>query len=255
MNRRQMIASCCGAVGGLVLAGVDVSGQVIPSGAGRAGTGQLSGRRSAQGEGCFLPASDGRALGTQAPLLSRTCGVPWLDQMMPIESQYLNRYFGVSAGFTFFVETEGANAFATPDTLFGDRHGTVFFGVQLLQQELSASPFGTIALAAIMAHEWGHILQFAHGIRVPGKQMELSSDFMAGWWCGMKVLRNTPAVDMRTVARSLYEKGDYAFNSPGHHGTPPERVEQMSRGFNAAVARRVTDSGTAFGLSRESVGL
>ena len=72
---------------------------------------------------------------------------------------------------------------------------------------------------------------------------------------GMKVLANTPAVDMRTVASSLYEKGDYAFNSPGHHGTPPERVEQMSRGFNAAVARRVTDSGTAFGLSRESVGL
>ncbi len=158
-------------------------------------------------------------------------------------------------GFTFLVDAEGANAFATPDVFYAGTQGTVLFGIQLLRQELSASPFGTIALAAIMAHEWGHILQFAHGIRVPGKQMELSSDFMAGWWCGMKVLANTPAVDMHTVARSLYAKGDYAFNDPAHHGTPAERVEQMSLGFSAAVENRVTDSRAAFELSRTSVGL
>lgn len=256
MNRRQAIASCCNALGALVLARVEAHAQILPGGAGRGGTGRSSDKwKSSRGEGCYLSANDGRALAAQTPLLSRTCGVPWLDQMMPIEAQYLSRYFGVRAGFTFLVDAEGANAFATPDAFFPNTGGTVLFGVQLLQQELSASQFGTIALAAIMAHEWGHILQFAHGIRVPGKRMELSSDFMAGWWCGMKVLANTPVVDMQTVARSLYAKGDYAFNDPAHHGTPPERVEQMALGFSAAVEDRVTDSRAAFALSRESVGL
>ena len=188
-------------------------------------------------------------------LFSRTCGVPSLDWMMPIEADYLSRYFGVRPGFTFLVDAEGPNAFATPDAFFSNTRGTVLFGIQLLRQELSASQFGPIALAAIMAHEWGHILQFAHGIRVPGKRMELSSDFMAGWWCGMKVLASTPVVDMRTVARSLYAKGDYAFNHPAHHGTPEERVDLMAMGFSAAVEDRVTDSRAAFELSRESVGL
>ena len=124
-----------------------------------------------------------------------------------------------------------------------------------MQQELQTSPFGTIALAAIMGHEWGHILQFVHGIQVLGKRMELSSDFMAGWWCGMKVLAGTVAVDLPTVAYGLYTKGDYAFNDPRHHGTPEERVEHMQQGYLSAIQREVTDSASAFAMSRRAVGL
>lgn len=191
----------------------------------------------------------------QGPTLVSSCGIPWLDQMMPLEAQYLDKYFGVSAWFTFLLDAEGPNAFATPNALKNGTQGTVLFGIQLLRQELAASPFGTIALAAIMAHEWGHILQFANGIQVPGKRMELSGDFMAGWWCGMKVLAGTAAVDMFTVADSLYGKGDYAFNSPQHHGTPKERVQAMQGGYRAATREGVTGSRRAFAMSRSAVGL
>jgi hypothetical protein len=124
------------------------------------------------------------------------------------------------------------------------------FGLRLLQEEISASPVGGNALVMIMAHEWGHILQFQRGVAEPGKGMELSADFMAGWWLGMKAVWRVPMLDWATAARSLFGKGDYEFNSPRHHGTPSERVSLMTRGYELSANLGVTSSAQAL---REAV--
>ncbi len=91
------------------------------------------------------------------------------------------------------------------------------------------------ALAGIMAHEHAHILQFSNGIRGPGQSLELHADFMAGWYMGFKVLAGTPSIDIRVLATSLFNKGDYDFNSPQHHWTPQQRVQVMAEGFRVAL--------------------
>ena len=97
--------------------------------------------------------------------------------------------------------------------------------------------FGGAAVAGIAAHEGAHILQFFSPVgRLlargdTARTMELHADFLAGYYFGATG-RTERSIDV--FGESLFERGDYDFNSRDHHGTPDERLEAMHRGFREA---------------------
>lgn len=207
----------------------------------------VPGAANSQGReaGCSLRQGAIRAMQDRGVRLSPTSGFGYLDNVMPQEAELLSRMFEVHPGFAFFDDGGDPNAFAVTDTLIPGTSGTVLFGLDLLRKEVSSSPVGGNALIMIMAHEWGHIAQFTRGLAQPGKQAELSADFLGGWWLGMKRVWNVPALDWDTAARSIFSKGDYAYNSPTHHGTPEERVSMMTKGYTLSAMRRILNPAQA----------
>jgi uncharacterized protein len=121
--------------------------------------------------------------------------------------------------------------------------GTVLIGISLFNQEMTRVT-GGLTPSTIMAHEFGHILQFKHGMSPEGPwQMEPHADFMAGWllhYCQecVKVERSdktTIAIEemVESTMKSLFEKGDYAFNDRSHHGEPEFRAAMVRAGYES----------------------
>ena len=165
----------------------------------------------------------------------KSTGDPALDQKFNIEGNYIFRAFGVNPNMFVFDDSGSPNAIAVPDaqTLQGYT-GSVFFGRELLRDELWASEKGEAAVAGIMAHEFAHILQAKNGSRLRTPARELHADYMAGYYLGRKAYLVPSGVE--NFAKSLFEKGDYNFTSPQHHGTPEQRVAALQAGYSNATA-------------------
>ena len=118
---------------------------------------------------------------------------------------------------------------------------------ELTDLEVKAAPLGppSFTIAAILAHELGHIMQAqAEPILNPGEGTP-------GGFPGRLVLKHIkrtvfPALEEGDVLASLYKKGDNGFHEPNHHGTREERLNAFLAGFkvhdddvNAAYAKGV----------------
>jgi hypothetical protein len=160
-----------------------------------------------------------------APKVAGT-GNRLLDNDLQIEATRLENTFGIRSEIQFLNDWQSPNAYADPS------EGTVYLGVHLLESELGDSQGGPTAIVGIEAHEFAHILQGAHGTRLVGRNLELQADFMAGWYLARQYKHR--ALKPREFARSLYDKGDWNFYSPGHHGTPRQRVAAMLAGYKSA---------------------
>jgi hypothetical protein len=163
-----------------------------------------------------------------------TTGNPILDQQLNTEAIAVDMVFGISPNLLIFDDGDQPNAYAVPyRTRFGTS-GTVCLGVRLLVDELGSIDKGGYAVAGILAHEFSHILQARLHSRLSGKFRELHADYMAGYYLGKRSM--IAPTDIRNFAVSLYEKGDFAFWSSTHHGTPEERVIAMVAGFRNSGA-------------------
>lgn len=156
-----------------------------------------------------------------------TTGNAALDAKFVAERNLIGSQLGLMPAMYVFDDGASPNAFAVP------AQGAVYFGRTLLTTELWNLAKGEVAVAGIMAHEFTHLYEAKRGTALTGTQRELLADFMAGWYLGRKSY--LMPVNVAAFARSLYEKGDYAFWSAQHHGTPAERVNAMVRGFHDAV--------------------
>ena len=187
--------------------------------------------------GCGISAA---AMGDAgSPRLARYTGNSFVDGGFARSRTYMVHAFGVSPAFAFLDDSESPNAFATPDNLITWDRGTgsVVFGIRLLTEEVAADPqtWGS-ALSLIMAHEWAHIRQFYNTGQLPNPLAELHADFLAGWWLGgFNIMTNGSGINPNSAARSVFNKGDFAFNSPLHHGTPQQRVSAMVAGYQLSV--------------------
>jgi len=184
-------------------------------------------------QGCAL---SGAAMGNMLNSVQvvQSTGVPLIDQIMPLEYQLLNQFFTVNPDFAFFDDGYAPNAYASPTSMIGNSsHGSVLFGISLLQSELS-KPWWGAAIAGISAHEFAHVAQFQMGVGGPTRSRELHADFMAGWYLGAKQTYGT-AVMINGLGQSLFNHGDFNFNNPSHHGTPQERIQSMYGGYQAGL--------------------
>lgn len=149
-------------------------------------------------------------------------------------------------GFAYFDDYDGANAYATPTVRMTNADGTVLFGQRLLSRLMSGPESPEVAVAAVCAHEFGHILQFKRGLdREIGadqptvKRVELQADFFAGYFAGARKLER-PNFPAAVFAMTQHSFGDNMVNHPSHHGTSEERGAAIVKGFEVAYREKRT---------------
>jgi hypothetical protein len=152
--------------------------------------------------------------------------------------------FRILPGFAYYDDFDGPNAFATPNIQMAKADGTVLFGQRYLKIALGQAELPDVAVTAICAHEFGHILQYRLNLRpalLRGQQsvkrMELHADYLAGYYAGAWKLKK-PSYPAAVFATQQYSAGDLQVNSPTHHGRPDERAAAVVRGFEAAYRER-----------------
>lgn len=172
--------------------------------------------------------------------LSTSTGNQFVDAGFARTRLLLNQAYAASPAFAFFDDSASANAYATPADVIPWERGTgsVLFGIRLMTEEIAADPatWGS-ALTLIMAHEWAHIKQYMLTGPLPAPAAELHGDFIAGWFLGLLNRQSGGmSINPNSAAASVFNKGDFAFNSPQHHGTPQQRVGALAAGYELAMS-------------------
>ena len=172
------------------------------------------------------------------PIIERS-GDPQFDYALAHTLARLTGTFNVLPGFAYYDDHDGLNAFASPAVRMNKADGTVLFGNRLLKRMMSATDNPDVAVTAVCAHEYAHILQFKRGLVGPlragqstVKRVELHADFLAGYYAGRRKL-DKPDYPAAVFAHTQHGFGDNAVNNPSHHGTPVERANAIIAGFNA----------------------
>jgi hypothetical protein len=105
---------------------------------------------------------------------------------------------------------------------------------------------GDVGVRVIMAHEFGHHVQYELGVFDTGptdpseatRRTELMADAMAAYFGTHK---KGLALNKKRVADALlsfYTVGDCLFDDPGHHGTPLQRQRAADWGADLAAAAK-----------------
>jgi uncharacterized protein len=97
---------------------------------------------------------------------------------------------------------------------------------------------GDFAVAYIVAHEYGHEIQDELGLfdqyggQVPQMNFELQADCYAGTWANSAYKEQRVSdEDVQEALDAALAVGDFATDSPGHHGTPEQREQAWNTGF------------------------
>jgi hypothetical protein len=206
-------------------------------------------------------------MNNNSSLLTST-GEPALDRA--IKAAILDCYqaYVLKPAFYFVINDplHENNAFARPilpgkPTPFGDVAGEVGFGVPYLQKSLLDDPNGDETMR-IIAHEFGHILQYnlfdIQGIRLYNllrpdganiKLVELHADFISGVYLAGRYLRNP-----RDMSRLNYTiTGDNEVHSQYHHGTTAERRRAFRDGFRSRLFLTNPSNNPIFDLAFSAV--
>lgn len=157
----------------------------------------------------------------------------------------ISKMFEVTPGFAYYDDSGSENAYATPrvrmkrtdDT---ELNGTVLFGLNLFQRLRRQPEAPEVMIAGVCAHEFGHIIQYKHGLirqvnagQDTSKRCELQADYFAGWFAGNRK-KERPSFPAAVIALGQYNFGDTNYGSKTHHGTPEERGKAVVRGFEDA---------------------
>lgn len=208
--------------------------------------------------------------------LSQTSFVPLLDAMLVQETGRLRHLFSVQPDFSWFDDgpVQTHNAFATDLQIAGpSEDGSILMGIGLCHNMLQAysnlGPYAVWVPMTVLAHEYGHILQFralksGSGARHQGKYPELHADVLAGAYMGQRAVdaRVYFGSDIMPAVMAAWQQfhriGDTNFSSPAHHGTHQERAQAFSYGVGLiesyAQAKRSVSIGALFSQARRAVG-
>jgi hypothetical protein len=207
--------------------------------------------------GCSLTAAE-LADVRQTMKPSSGLGLAGLDDEVLSQIVGLRERYGLRPGATFIDDAPAINAYAVPDVLvpkgdWGGEDGTVLIGTNLLFKlfrDATADIFrrgqysdqrvlneNGLDRLVIIAHEFGHILQFKNGLASGSAwQMEPHADFLAGWAIDksqVNALFDDRDKSFENAVRLMFSLGDTAFNSPKHHGEPQFRAAMVKAGQDA----------------------
>lgn len=180
-----------------------------------------------------------------------------LDPMTPAEIE------AEAATVAAFMQTQGdfyanplwtLNAFAfsgdgEPDPFIAALPDKLIMGDGIIDA-YDAIGLGDVGVRVIMAHEFGHHVQFELGVFDTGpsdpaeatRRTELMADAMASYYGTHK---KGLALNKKRVADALlsfYTVGDCQFDDPGHHGTPLQRERAADWGADLAAAAKPRSS-------------
>jgi hypothetical protein len=170
-----------------------------------------------------------------------------LDKAVKVAAEILD----VNPAFGFFDpdkfasnEREGMNAFAyhrNAEKLPGTR-GIVGFGLGRFRTELYGHDESGTTVMAIIAHEFGHVLQNDRGYRlaITTLQCEINADFLSGYYLACRKLR-VPSVAFERAAVLFERLGRAGNGDPNRsHGDSRERVAAAEAGFRAGYDQRMS---------------
>lgn len=108
----------------------------------------------------------------------------------------------------------------------------IYFGEAIYKAALAK---GQIVPAMILAHEFGHQLQYTYGLpsvhESTARPNELEADGYAGYYMARPTGYNATWADAGPGFEFAYAIGDYSTTNPGHHGTPPQRRSATRLGW------------------------
>ncbi|SDI30343.1 hypothetical protein SAMN05421846_10669 [Chryseobacterium taeanense] len=112
--------------------------------------------------------------------------------------------------------------------------GKIYYGYAIYYDAKSKG--GNIVNAMILAHEYGHQLQYIFGLpsvsESTARPNELEADGFAGYYLRRPNGYNQTSFNQIAAAYEFAQSiGDYQTSSPGHHGTPPQRRSAVRLGF------------------------
>lgn len=180
------------------------------------------------------------SVSVSASLASSTqqgCGLPLLstgnsqfDAQLRSEFNAQGNFWGIpGVQFAFLNDCGSPNALANPQ----DR--SILFGIGMIQKLISQ--FGDLVpLWQVIAHEWGHQIQFALGdswlnaSTVAPKELE--ADMFSGFY--LSIAKSTS--NLSSSITNAFSLGDWDFNNPNHHGTPEQRARAVVAGARVALA-------------------
>lgn len=178
------------------------------------------------------------ATGNETPIHSS--GDRQFDYALAHTLSRLSDILGVLPGFAYYDDGSDKNAYASRYVRLNNSDGTVLFGLGFLRHALSAREHPDVGVAAVCAHEFGHILQFKRNLEPvllanqnTVKRLELHADFLAGYFAGVRK-RSKHDYPAAVFAVKAHEIGNTAFDDPNHHGTPNERADAVVQGFKIA---------------------
>jgi hypothetical protein len=205
------------------------------------------------GEGCMLEpqqaepflatATEPQAFDKGNEKLISSTGNRDFDYALAQTLSRISEIYSVLPGFSFFDDYDGENAFATPAKRLQRADGTVLFGKRYFMRAMEVPESPEVNVIATCAHEFGHIVQYKHGLKdrlmqgqTTVKRAELNADFFAGYFAGARKLEK-PEFPAAVFAANRYAHGDF-HSSRGHHGTPDERAAAIVRGFETSYKER-----------------
>ncbi|SMC92147.1 metalloprotease [Chryseobacterium sp. YR221] len=114
------------------------------------------------------------------------------------------------------------------------RTGKIYYGYAIYKDAKSKG--GDIVNAMILAHEYGHQLQYKYNLPTvtesTARSTELEADGFAGYYLrrpnGYNKTNFTEIASAYEFAQSI---GDYQTTNQNHHGTPPQRRSAVRLGF------------------------
>jgi hypothetical protein len=156
----------------------------------------------------------------------------------------ISQVLDVAPGFAYYDDYDGRNAYASRRVRLNREDGTVLLGQRLLKRLMASNDYPDVGIAAVCAHEFGHILQYKHGLdrqlragQETVKRVELQADFFAGYFAGRRKLER-PSFPAAVFAMTQYNMGDDMIHNPNHHGTAEERSAAIVRGFEVALKEK-----------------
>lgn len=186
--------------------------------------------------GCYAPSE---TTGNAGCGLLNSFGDPNSDATFSTEVGIQGQFWqGIPATVHVLNDCNGPNAFSLPT-------GDILYGITLFQQLVSSYGGDAAPISGVLAHEWGHQIQFDNGwftsSEPTSRPIELEADAFSGYY--MALGENYSWQSIAAYLDAVASKGDYNFTDPSHHGTPQERLAAAQLGFQTAV--QSTQTGTA----------
>lgn len=163
-----------------------------------------------------------------------SCGDTKFDAAIAKEFSSQQKFFGVPGVTMTYFEDCQPNAYAEQDTK------RIALGVNLIRTCLNIYKnrqgdfFTMLPIYAILAHEFGHQVQFANGWMNQCNYVvneELEADMWAGYYVGNHL---AIGYEQRQTMQQFYELGTGDFLDPDFHGSPYQRSHAFIDGLLVA---------------------
>ncbi|WP_335966318.1 hypothetical protein [Galbibacter sp. PAP.153] len=159
----------------------------------------------------------------------------------------IGEIYAINEESTFLIENPfvSFDGFAINiDNFFGKGQGDIIVisdGIVSVMTKTGID--ANIIWTGILAHEWGHQIQFNNNWSYPvedgnvpesTRSTELEADFFAAYYMTHKRGATYNWKRVEEFFDLFFNIGDCSFESDGHHGTPIQRMDAAHRGFELA---------------------